>query len=103
MSVFARFDTETVGSNPTQGIHICPFNLFVVSRPCVGLIPHRKIPTDCVQDRKTEKTSKAQQMAAHLLMIVIVIVIVIIIIIIIVVIVIAIVIIIIIIIIMGTL
>jgi hypothetical protein len=53
-NVFARSNAEIVGSNPTQGMDVCLrlFRVCVVlcrQRPCVGLIPRPRSPTDCLR------------------------------------------------------
>jgi hypothetical protein len=50
-TVFARSNTGIVGSNPTQnmGVSLRLFCVVVLCRyrPCSGLIPHPRGPTDC--------------------------------------------------------
>jgi hypothetical protein len=52
-TVFVRSDTGVVGLNPTRGmdVYLCLFCLccpVLTQRPCSGLIPRPRNPTDCV-------------------------------------------------------
>jgi hypothetical protein len=50
LTVSARSNAGIPGSNPTQGrmSELCAFILWVGKRPCEGLIPRPRSPTDCV-------------------------------------------------------
>jgi hypothetical protein len=70
-TVFARLNTEIVGSNPTWGMDVC-VRLFCVctvlyarQRHCDGLILRPSSPSDYVKAQETEKAAKAQQRAVE--------------------------------------
>jgi hypothetical protein len=56
-TVFACSNTGIVGSNPTQSMGVCIVCSCSVSRkrPCDGLIPRPRSPTDCVYRIKKPK------------------------------------------------
>jgi hypothetical protein len=59
-NVFASSNTGVVGSSPTQGMDVCVrlFCICVRSRPCDGLIPRPRSPTDCRRLRNRSETKR---------------------------------------------
>jgi hypothetical protein len=64
-TVFAHSDTGIMGSNPTRGMDVCIYSVFVLSCVQVAALrwddPHPGSTTNCVKDQETEKATRVQQ------------------------------------------
>jgi hypothetical protein len=64
-TVFARSNTGIVGLNPTQGMDVCAFILFVLLFVQLAALRRADPPSNSVKDHENENAAEVQQRAAE--------------------------------------